>query len=114
MDTSASEILENYYQAIMYSLPMRDDSFLTELHRHNLLPATEKANLVSLSKSTERASYFLDNLIKPELLNDDTHTCLDVLLEIMMDSGYDNMVELAEKIKFKLAMSISESSAGNL
>ena len=112
--TSAVNILERYYQGIMYSLPMRDVEFLGKLQNRNLLPKAIEDILESLDKSTERASYFLDNVIKPELQNDSTHTCLDVLLEIMMDSGYDNMVELATKVKSELPAFTSEPCAGNL
>ncbi|XP_065891699.1 uncharacterized protein [Dysidea avara] len=109
--TSAVNILERYYQGIMYSLPMRDVEFLGKLQNRNLLPKAIEDILESLDKSTERASYFLDNVIKPELQNDSTHTCLDVLLEIMMDSGYDNMVELATKVKSELPAFTSEPCA---
>jgi len=99
--STAAEIFEHYYQALVSSLPMRDVSFIDKLQKHKLLPGHIKAIVSSLNISREKASHFLDNVIKPELTSK-IHTCFDELLIVMMESDYDNMKELAWEVRSQL------------
>ena len=110
--STAAEVFEHYSQGIMYSLPMNNVSFMVELQKHDLLPVHIYDELKLLNKSTEKASYFLDNVIKAELLKDNVHTSLNELLTVMMESGYDNMKELATKVKSKIPVDNNKYSAG--
>ena len=96
--STAAKVFEHYYQEIVFSLPMKDVSFVTVLMKHNLLPSHIKANLELLHKCTEKASNFLDWIIKPEL-NDNIHTSFVKLLTVMMECNHDTVKELAAKIK---------------
>ena len=106
-----TEVFEHYYQAMIYSLPMKDASFLDVLNKNDLLPAHIKSALESLDKSIERASYFLDNVIKPELC-DSAHACFSKLLTVMIEWGYDNMEDLANKLKSKMPVDCSKQLTG--
>ena len=95
---SALELFEHYYQALIYSLPIKDDSFLENLFKHDLLPGNNRQTLEALSTHKQRTSHFLDNIIKPGLLvGNDTY--FDKLLTVMSSSDYDNAKDLAEQIK---------------
>ena len=107
--STAVEVFEHYYQAMVWSLPMRHDSFVKELQKHDLLPTHVKAMLESLRTLKEKASYFLDNVIKPNL---DTYTCFDELLSIMMDSSCGGMKDLATEVRSKLPTNNKEDSKG--
>ena len=96
---TAVEVFEHYYQALVSALPMKHEGFVINLQQHNLLPADTISFLASLNTSREKASYFLDHIVKPEL---DTHTCFDALLEIMIESGYDDIKELGAKMKSEI------------
>ena len=90
-------LFDHYYQGLIHCLPMRNDLFLSQLQQYCLLSSDVSAALESLTTSAERASYFLDNGIKPSLKeNNDSYFIK--LLTVMKQSKHCNVVELAEKI----------------
>ena len=101
-------VFEHFYQAMIYSMPMKDANFVEVLNNQGLLPAHIQATLQSLDKSIERASYFLDHVIKLDL-----DGCFDKLLTVMMESDYDNMRDLAAKMKSELLVNGSKQTSGN-
>ena len=98
---SASELCDHYYQGLVHCLPMKNSTFLSQLKQCNLLPEDVSTTLESLTTSAEKASYFLDNVIKPSLgVSGDTH--FSTLLTVMIESTLDHVVELAETIQAEL------------
>ena len=94
---SAMDLFDNYYQELIHSLPMNDETFLTDLREHCLLSDDINTQMESMTVS-ERASYFLDSVIKPTLHNNNVlnfHT----LLNVMRESKLGNVKELSIKIK---------------
>lgn len=102
-----SEVFEHYYQALVSALPMKNVGFVAKLQKQNLLSADTKATLASLNTSREKASYFLDHIVKPKL---DTHTCFEELIVIMIESGYSEMTELGLRVKSELPLTDKECS----
>ena len=105
--TAIIGLLNYYYHILASSLPMDDSSFIAELSNHNLLPGNVTALLESLSTSKEKASYFLNNIIKAQLEdNDNTYFCK--LLAVIAKTGRSNLTNLAAMIfsaaKFKRKM----------
>ena len=104
---SASELFDHYYQGLVHCLPMKNSTFLSQLREYRLLPEGVSTKLELLTTSAEKASYLLDNVIKPDLAVDDT--CFSTLLTIMTLSTLDNVVELAETIKTELDVDLTLS-----
>jgi len=100
---SPMEVLEKFYQAIISFLPMRDRGFIATLQKENLLPYHTQSSLQSMSTSKEMASYFLDNIIKPELMKGVLSSYYK-LLTVMMESSNDNLKVLATVIKSELVV----------
>ena len=100
---SATELFDYYYQGLINSLPMKNETFLEELRKHGLLSKDTSTALEKLLTSVERASYFLDNVIKPELVKNDFEG-FNHLLNIMIDSKFPNAVELSKNIKSELSI----------
>jgi len=103
-----TEVFEQYYQGMLYCFPMKDVNFVEILNNQGFLPAHMQATLESLDKSIERASYFLDYFIKPDL-----DVCFDKLLTVMIESGYDNLRDLATKMKSELFVDNNTQPPGN-
>ena len=95
---SALDLFEYYYQALMFSLPMKDHNFMEDLFKHDLLTGGFKAKLEALSVNKERATCLLDNVIKAGLAVGDK-TCFVNLLIVMNNSKYDNVKDLAKQIE---------------
>ena len=95
---SALDLFEYYYQALIFSLPMKDDSFVEDLTKYDLLTGGFRAKLEALSINRERSSYFLDNIIKAGLAVGDK-TCFVNLLTVMDNCKYDNVKDLAKQIE---------------
>ena len=101
----ATELLDNYYQALIFSLPMKSTEFLNKLHQSGLITEELKHNLESLTARKEKASYFLDHVIRPAVANGD-NTNFIKLLTIMKNCSHDNANDLAEQIETEYAMDI--------
>ena len=95
---SALELVEHYYQGLIFSLPIKDDKFMEELFRHDLLPEDAKHKLEELPDRKDRTSYFLENVIKARLAVNNK-TCFVNLLNVMNNSKYDNVIDLAKQIQ---------------
>ena len=97
---SANEVFTKFYSQLVKSLPMNDALFRAELFTNSLLPGDHKEHVESLSLPTkaEKASYFLDHVIKPSVTGDDGSS-FDKLLNVMEDSDHQGVKELAELIR---------------
>ena len=102
---SPIELFEHYYTALVYSLPMKDATFMDELPKHGLLPEDIKTKLELLTEHNQRASCFLDSVMKPVLVAGNSG-CFVSLLAVMKSYKHDNVKELGIKIEKELATSI--------
>ena len=101
---SAMELFNYYCQELVHLLPMNNETFITELRNHNLLSEDISRKMGSMTSAVERASYFLDNVIKSELHNNNVLN-FNKLLKIMKESKLDNNIiqELSITIKSELS-----------
>ena len=89
------EIFQQFYSKLVDALPMDDPNFTVKLYSAHLLSSYLKEYVESRSSATrtEKATRFLDQVIKPSV------TSFDKLLHVMEDSEYQHVKELAEEIK---------------
>jgi len=69
----------NQYNEKLLSLPMRDAIFLAKLTARGLLPGDLKDQVKEKSSTADAADYFLDNIIKKDLKNDEMGSFLKLL-----------------------------------
>ena len=98
---SATDLFNRYYEGLVRSLPMKNVTFLEELKKHNLLSEDVSTTLDSLTTSVDKASYFLDNVIKSELDKKSVES-FNRLLNIMTESNLENVAGLSKSIKSEL------------
>ena len=99
---SASEMFKKFYVQLVKNLPMNDSLFTAELFSNDLLPGNLKEHVESLPTKSEKASYFLDHVIKPSVTSDDGSS-FDKLLNVMEDSDHQGVKELAKLIRTSLS-----------
>ena len=75
---------------------MDDVTFIAKLRASAILPTYLKVKIKSMPTSAEKANYFLDQVILPNV-NDD-HSNLDTLLSVMENFGYPLLNKLAVEI----------------
>ena len=95
---STSDVFKKFYVKLVKCLPMDDTLFRAELFTNDLLPGDHKEHVESLATKFDKAAYFLDHVIKPSVTSDDGSS-FDKLLNVMEDSEYQNVMELAEQIR---------------
>ena len=95
----SSEVFKEFYSKLVKTLPMNDAIFIAELYSHDLLPGDLK-NQLNLSDKTPavKATIFLDSVIEPSVISD-IGSSFDKLLNVMEDSEYQGVKELAEQIR---------------
>lgn len=98
---STSKVFQQFYLKLVKTLPMNDDIFVAGLFSCGLLPDNIKDHVESLATSARKASYFLDHVIKPSVTSC-IGSSFDELLNVMEDSEYQNVNELAKLIKTSL------------
>lgn len=99
----------NYVDKLMKCLPMDDTHFITKLSKQKLLPGNTQNKIETLSTQAEKASYFLNHIIKPALDINDT-TSFDRLLAVMQDCGYDHVQNLSCKVKSEIDKCTEQTS----
>ena len=92
------EVLKKYAEKLIRCLPMSDVHFIAMLSNHELLPGNTNNQIKALPTSTDKASYILDNVIRPALDIDDTSS-FDNLLSVIEHCGYAYVETLAHEIK---------------
>ena len=95
---STKEVFKEFYSKLVKTLPMNDDNFIAELYSHDLLPDGPKEHIESRTTGGQKATYFLDHVIKPSVTSDGG-SGFDKLLNVMEESEYQGMKELAEQIR---------------
>ena len=101
--SSIIDVFQVNYPNLMRALelPMNDEFFMGELFARKLLPGNLKATIKALSTGAEKASKFLDDVIKPSLESSDC-TKFHTLLRVMMKNDDITIKNLAERIRSSL------------
>ena len=107
------EVFKRYSCKLAMSLPMDDSLFVANLAAHSLLPGDTKGQITSRSTQVEKATYFLDHVIKQSLDADSTGH-FNNLLSIMKDSDYCYVDELASQILQDVSLEPSGNHKGYL
>ena len=94
----SSEVFKEFYSKLVKTLPMNDAIFIAELYSRDLLSDDLKEHIESLTTEGRKAMYFLDHVIKPSVTSDGGSS-FDKLLNVMKDSKYQLVKELAEQIR---------------
>ena len=97
------DIYNEYYAKLIKKLPMKDAIFLGKLYTADLFSGNQKEKMESETTSPERATYFLDNAIKPALEDDDDIEPFLKLLEVMEKFDNNLLKKLAAEIRMKLS-----------
>ena len=95
------ETYEKYVTKLTKCLPMNDTVFIANLFIHKLLFGDTIDKLHAISTQAEKASYFLDHVIKPALDIDDTSS-FHTLLSVMQQCGYVHVEKLASDINSEI------------
>ena len=101
---------QQFYSKLVKTLPMNDVIFIAELYSRDLFPDDVKEHVESLATSPQKASYFLDHVIKPSVTSG-VGRSFDKLLNVMEDGDYEGVSvrELAKLIRD----SLGEETANN-
>ena len=97
--SSIIDVFQGNYLNLMRALelPMTDEYFMGELYARKLLPGNLKATIKALSTGAEKASKFLDDVIKPSLESNDC-TKFHTLLRVMIKNDDVTIKKLAESL----------------
>ena len=98
MEDISMKVFKNFYPNLVTTLPMNDAIFMSKLYARSLLPDDLKARVESQATSAEKASYFLDHVVKPSGVDRN----FVELLYVMEDSENHNVKRLAELIRSSL------------
>ena len=98
---STSEVFKQFYDKLVVILPMNDVTFTARLVSHGLLPGNVSDQVKSLTTSSDKASHFLDCVIKTAVTIG-VDRSFNELLNVMEDSKYSTVKELAVQIRSKL------------
>ena len=95
-------VFQQFYSKLVETLPMDDAVFIAKLFSNDLLPGDLKNQLKLLHKtSADKAVLFLDSVIEPSVTSDGGSS-FDKLLNVMEDSEYPCVKELAKQIRTNL------------
>ena len=94
---ATTEAFRKYYLKLVKTLPMDDTLFTAELFSNDL-PGDHKERVESLETKSDKATYFLDHVIKPSVISG-VGSGFDKLLNVMEDSEYQGVKELAKQIR---------------
>ena len=95
-------VFQQFYSKLVETLPMDDAVFTAELFSNDLLPGDLKNQLKLLHRtSADKAVLFLDSVIEPSVTSDGGSS-FNKLLNVMEDSEYLHVKELAKLIRTSL------------
>ena len=111
MSSLSTEVFQQFYSKLVETLPMDDAVFTAKLFSNNLLPGDLKNQLKLLHRtSADKAVLFLDSVIEPSVTGDDGST-FNKLLNVMEDSEYEHVKQLAKQIRMN-TLKISTTDSG--
>lgn len=96
---SLLKVFKKFYPDLVQSLPMSDSIFIAALFSDDLLLGNLKAQVKSLPTSADKAMYFLDNVIEPNV-KCDNDSSFKQLLGIMEKFHYNE--ELTNQIRLDI------------
>lgn len=91
------KVYKDYCEKLL-QLPMQDATFIAKLATKNLLPGNTESKIEAESIPVNKASCFLNSVIKPSLDVDNTNS-FKRLLSVMKQCEYDFIKELAVEIE---------------
>ena len=94
-------VYRNHVEKMVKCLPMDDSHFIANLSTRQLLPGDIESKIEALPTQSDKASYFLNHVIKPALDIEDISDFHE-LLSIMQNCGYKHVQKLATTIKSKI------------
>ena len=105
---TSPEVFQQFYGKLVETLPMDDPNFMAKLYSACLLPSYIKEYVESRSVTrTEKATRFLDQVIKPST------SSFNKLLNVMKDSEYYHVKELARLIRTATKKNVSDTDNDN-
>ena len=111
MSSLSTEVFQQFYSKLVETLPMDDAVFIAKLFSNDLLPGDLKNQLKLLHRtSADKAVLFLDSVIEPSVTSDGGSS-FDKLLNVMEDSEYQHVKELAKQIRMN-TLKISTTDSG--
>ena len=114
MSSVNAEVFKQFYSELVKTLPMDDAVFIAELFSNDLLPGDLKNQLKLLHRtSADKAALFLDSVIECGGIGDGGSS-FDKLLNVMEDSEYQYVKELAKQIRINTLKKISPTDSGML
>ena len=112
MSILSNEVFRQFYSELIETLPMRDPNFTAKLYSAGLLSSYLKEYVEYATYTrAEKAAYFLDQTIKPSVTN------FNKLLNVMEDSEYQHVKDLAKQIKTNISLKpeqVKEESTDNI
>ena len=108
-EMSTSEVFQHFFPQLVNILPMNDVTFTAQMFSSKLLPGNVKDQVKSQATQADKATYFLDHVIKPSLTSG-VGSSFNKLLKVMEDSEYDDVKELSQQIRSRLR----DSPANNI
>ena len=99
--SAAGEVFQQFYGKLVKILPMNDAIFVADLYSNHLLPGDLKDQLNSKVTSADKATHLLDSVIKPSVTSS-AGSSFDELLNVMEDSEYPGVKDLAKLIRTNL------------
>ena len=96
------DVFQQFYSKLVDTLPMDDVRFIAQLYSERLLPGNLKSLVKAQKTSADKAALFLDSVIEPSVTSDGGNS-FDKLLDVMTDSEYQHVKELAKQIRSNLA-----------
>ena len=100
---SQMRVYKRYVEQLLESLPMDDTVFIQMLSTHKLLPGDTNDTLEALQIQHDKALYFLNHMIKPDLEIGYT-SMFDSFLSVMEQCGHrhSDVEKLACKMKSEI------------
>ena len=98
-------VFDKNFESLTKILPMNDALFIAKLTGNGLLPADVGSHIKEMqSTRAEKATYFLDNVIKPSIEDDDVDDDNDFskLISVMEISEFTTLKKKAAKMKSEL------------
>ena len=105
---TTGKVFQHFFPQLVNILPMNDVTFTAQLFSSKLLPGNVKDQVGSQATQADKATYFLDHVIKPSLASG-VGSSFNKLLKVMEDSEYDDVKELSKQIRSRLKESPAES-----
>ncbi|XP_065917333.1 NACHT, LRR and PYD domains-containing protein 12-like isoform X3 [Dysidea avara] len=106
-------VFQHFYPRLVEILPMNDVTFLSKLYSVKLLPGNMKDQVQACPTQADKATYFLDHVIKPSVISG-VGKSFDSLLAVMENSEYDGVKELAKMMRNRMENEQSITNADML